>query len=78
MDNTWQVHPPLGLPLHLLPAVTALMHFCLSVSGPCVPGSSPLSLPLRIPGHSLPGDAAGWFIEGVANPTLGLPLFLFP
>ena len=35
-----------------------------------VPSTSPLSLPLWIPGQSLPGDvAAGWRTEGVANPT---------
>ena len=50
----------------------------LGVSAPCGPGSAPLSLPLWIPGHSLPGDVAGRLPEGVASPTLGLPLLLFP
>ena len=39
---------------------------------------SPLSLPLWSPGQSLADDVAGRLPEGVANPTLGLLLFLFP
>ena len=78
MDTTRPAHPTLGCLLHLLPALTASQHFCLGISVSCGPGSSLLSLPLWIPGHSLPGDVAGWLPEGVANPTLGLPLLLFP
>ena len=40
--------------------------------------SFPLSLPLWIPGQSLPGDVAVRLPGGVASPTLGLPLFLSP
>ena len=58
----------------LLPAVTAFMDFCIGVSAPCVPGSSPLSLPQWIPGQCLPGDVAGWLPEGVVNPA---PLFFY-
>ena len=43
--------------------------FCFGVSALFVPGSSPLSLPLWIPGQSLPGDIAGCLPEGVINPT---------
>ena len=39
---------------------------------------SPLSLPLWSPGQSLPGIVTCRLPEGVANPTLGLLLFLFP
>ena len=53
----------------LFRAVTTSLHFCLGVSAPCVPGSSPLSLFLWIPGQSLPGDVAGRLPEGVTNPT---------
>ena len=42
MDNTPPAHPTLGCLLKLLPAVTASQHFCLRVSAPCVPRSSPL------------------------------------
>ena len=63
------MHPTLGCLLHVLPRVTTSLHFCLGVFAPCVPGSSPLSLPLGIPGQSLSGDAAGRLPEGVANPT---------
>ena len=48
------------------------------VSSLCVAGSSPPSLPLWVPGQSLAADVAGWLPEGVANPTLDLPLLLLP
>ena len=40
--------------------------------------SSPLSLPLWIPGQSLPGDGAGRLPEGVSllHVFLGLPLWI--
>ena len=61
--------PDPGLSCPAPSAVTAFRHFCLRVSAQCVPGSSLLSLPLWIPGQSLPGDAAGRLPEGVTNPT---------
>ena len=63
------IHLTLGCLLQLLSAVTASQHFCLGVSAPCVPGSSPLSLPLWIPGQSLSTDVAGRLQEGLACPT---------
>ena len=51
-----QVHWTLGCLFQLLLAGTAFMHFCLNVSAPCIPESSPLSLPLWVPGQCLPGD----------------------
>ena len=94
MDTTPPAHRTPGCLLQLLPALTASQHSCLSVSAPCGPGSSPLSLslwcgqsnpgssplslPLWIPGHSLPADAAARPPEGVANPTFDPPFCLFP
>ena len=60
--------PESGL-LKFLPGRTAFMYFCLGVSAPCVPGSSPFALRLWILGQSLPGDVAGWLPGGVANPS---------
>ena len=40
----------------------------LTVTPRITPGSSLLSLPLWIPGQSLPGDVAGRLREGVTNP----------
>ena len=54
------------------PGMTASQQFCLGVSAPYVPGSSPLSLPLWIPGQSLPGDVVGRLPEGMSLPHVFL------
>ena len=76
MNDTPSVQPTVGCLLQLRPGVAASLHFYFSVSVPCGPGSSPLSLPLWIPGQSLAADVAGCLPEGEANPTLGLPLWI--
>ena len=75
-DHTPPSHPTLGCLLQLLPGVTAspLLSRCLCAMWSWVFPS------LYFPGdsRSQPADVAGRLPEGVANPTLGLPLFLFP
>ena len=76
-------NPTLGLPLCLFPCgfqVTACLVMLLAGFlrvWPVQPWVCP-SFSSPVDSRSQPGDVAGRLPEGVANPTLGLSLFLFP
>ena len=59
----------------LPPGVACLAHAIVHGSSPAVPGTAFAPLLLWVPPQCMSGNIAGWFSEGVSDPTPLSPLY---